>query len=233
MIDAVDRIVLAVPDLPAAVAEYSLLLGDPLPQQARAGVPVARFVLSNSIIELVQSAGDAATIRGIVFASESAAGSERAISNTRGLDIRLARLSHAARPGPGVEGFRVDHLVLRTGSAVECIDLFSGELGVRLALDRTVPEWGGRMLFFRVGKLTLEVIESQREKTTVDYFWGIAYHCADLEKSAAQLSARGIALSEIRAGRKQGTVVATVKSHCLDIPTLLIAPAGGAGSVAT
>jgi hypothetical protein len=80
------------------------------------------------------------------------------------------------------------------------------------------------MLFFRTGKLTLEVIESQREKPGEDYFWGIAYQCADLEKTAARLTARGVALSGIRAGRKQGSVVATLKSHCLGIPTLLIGP---------
>ena len=80
------------------------------------------------------------------------------------------------------------------------------------------------MLFFRAGQLTLEVIESQREQPAEDYFWGIAYHCADLEQTVARLAARGVALSEIRAGRKQGSVVATVKSHCLGIPTLLIAP---------
>ena len=47
---------------------------------------------------------------------------------------------------------------------VACDDyaaLFNGELGIRLALDQDVPQWGGRMLFFRTGKLTLEVIANQ------------------------------------------------------------------------
>ena len=81
------------------------------------------------------------------------------------------------------------------------------------------------MLFFRTGKLTLEVIESDREQAGSDFFWGIAYQCPNLEEACRELAERGVALSEIRDGRKPGTRVATVKSHCLGIPTLLIEPA--------
>ena len=31
-----------------------------------------------------------------------------------------------------------------------------------------------------------------------------------------------VAVSEVREGRKPGTRVCTVKSHCLDVPTLLV-----------
>jgi hypothetical protein len=41
---------------------------------------------------------------------------------------------------------------------------------------------------------------------------------------ATILAQRGVTLSGIREGRKPGTRVATVKSHCLGIPTLLIEP---------
>lgn len=224
MVNTFDRIVIAVPDLQAAVPEYQQLLGAPVPLNKPTS---AWFVLPNTVIELVQYSGNTAVIRGIVFGSETSPVGDEEVANTLGLDIRLcsgASTSDQRARQPEVEAgdFRVDHLVLRTTSAPDCIDLFGRQLGIRLALDQTVPEWGGRMLFFRTGKLTLEVIESQRETPTEDYFWGIAYQCADLEKTAAHLAARGVALSEIRAGRKQGSVVATVKSHCLGIPTLLI-----------
>ena len=39
------------------------------------------------------------------------------------------------------------------------------------------------------------------------------------------LGERGIAASSMREGRKPGTLVATLKSHNLGIPTLLIQPA--------
>lgn len=80
------------------------------------------------------------------------------------------------------------------------------------------------MVFFRAGKLTLEVIESAREHSADDYFWGIAYQCSNLDQTARLLAQRGVRLTEIRAGRKPGSRVATVKSHSLGIPTLLVQP---------
>ena len=81
------------------------------------------------------------------------------------------------------------------------------------------------MLFFRAGKLTLEVIESDRDSTAANFFWGIAFGCKDISQMSGILAQRGVALSDIRDGRKPGTRVATIKSHCLGIPTLLIEPA--------
>ena len=117
----------------------------------------------------------------------------------------------------------VDHVVLRTTDADDCIRLFGKDLGMRLALDQSVPEWGGRMLFFRCGKLTLEVIQSD-DPPDRDAFWGISYHCQDLSRTLEGLDAAGVAHSGERLGRKPGTRVATVKSHTLGIPTLLIGP---------
>jgi hypothetical protein len=119
----------------------------------------------------------------------------------------------------------VDHVVLRTDDAQACIELFAGELGIRLALDKSAPTWGGRMLFFRAGKLTLEVIESAADAASGNSFWGLAYQCQDLAGLIHTLGGRGVAVSAMREGRKPGTVVATLKSHHLDIPTLLIQPA--------
>ena len=124
----------------------------------------------------------------------------------------------------GLVPWSVDHVVLRTSDAEACIDLFEGELGIRLALDKTVPEWGGRMLFFRHGKMTLEVIQHLQRPPEQDFFWGITYLCKDIDATVAQLDRRGVAHSPVREGRKPGTRVTTVKSHCLGLPTLLIGP---------
>jgi hypothetical protein len=192
--------------------------------------PRAWFILPNTVIELVQAPLGRAAIRGIVFNCAASGAVEAPVANTLGLDIRLCngQATAAVREQQGVAGaapMAVDHLVLRTGDAAGCIDLFGHQLGIRLALDKTVPEWGGRMLFFRVGKLTLEVIEPSGGERAADHFWGIAYRCADLDRLAAQLAARGVSLSEVRAGRKPGTRVTTLKSRDLGIPTLLIEPA--------
>lgn len=226
MVSAFDRIVVAVPRLAEAGAEYGQLLGLEPSLLERNECARLWFHLPNVVIELVQSRVDQPLIQAIAFADPDAGNSDKAVSNNRGLDIRLCNGQQTqARRVQGEnekEGFLVDHIVLRTADAQDCVDLFGRQLGVRLALDKTVPEWGGRMLFFRTGKLTLEVIESAKEKPAVDYFWGIAYQCQDLEQTAGLLAGRGVALSGIRPGRKPGSHVATVKSHCLGIPTLLL-----------
>jgi catechol 2,3-dioxygenase-like lactoylglutathione lyase family enzyme len=229
MVSTFDRIVIAVPALADATAQYRRLLGLEPTLLERDGASRAWFRLPNTTIELVESAGGHSLLQAIVFGAAGAGEYDTPVANPRGLDIRLcdpgrseAVCTQAPRSGPG--SLRVDHLVLRTADAAGCIELFGHRLGIRLALDKTVPEWGGRMLFFRAGKLTLEVIEPLGERPAADYFWGIAYQCADLEQTAVQLESRGVSLSVIRAGRKPGSFVATVKSHCLGIPTLLLQP---------
>jgi catechol 2,3-dioxygenase-like lactoylglutathione lyase family enzyme len=224
MVDGFDRIVVAVPELASAEAEYGELLGrPPLPCQADTGALASCcFDLGNTVIELVAGDKNRSYIRGIVFAAAGAV--PAAVDNSRGLDIRVcdgevnAGLRAHVEPGE----LRVDHLVLRTGDAAACIALFGEQLGMRLALDQTVPDWGGRMLFFRSGKLTLEIIEPSEGLNTPDRFWGIAYQCANIDETCERLAGSGVQLSAVRAGRKAGTRVATVKSHCLGLPTLLL-----------
>lgn len=224
MVNGFDRIVVAVPELRSAEAGYRELLGRP-PLAYEPGVVAAQsrwFDLGNTVVELVPGEKDHSYIRGIVFTAPDVA--PATVPNSRGLDIRVcdgeatAALRAHAEPGQ----LRVDHLVLRTGDAAACIALYGEQLGMRLALDQTMPDWGGRMLFFRSGKLTLEIIESAEDHNARDKFWGIAYQCASLDETCKRLADSGVHLSDIRAGRKAGTRVATVKSHCLGLPTLLL-----------
>jgi hypothetical protein len=130
---------------------------------------------------------------------------------------------------PNLEGShdinRVDHLVLNSHDADACISRF-GEagFGMRLALDKNVPEWGGRMLFFRCGKLTLEVIVPSKETGKADLFWGIAYQAVDIDLCTERFKHNDIEFSAVRNGRKPNTLVSTIKSHTLGIPTLLVQP---------
>lgn len=219
-----DRIVVAVPQMDAALREYEPLLGTPGEVLDEPGGRVARWFLPNTAIELSERAVATARVQGLVFTRLGAGPAQAAVANALGLDIRQSdgRSTEAARRRCPESAFSVDHVVLRTGDADACIELFAGRLGIRLALDRTVPEWGGRMLFFRGGRLTLEVIQSGEADAVENRFWGIAYQCADIEATVACLRGNGVALSDVREGRKPGTRVATVKSHCLGIPTLLI-----------
>lgn len=235
MITGFKRILIDVPDLRAAAAEYAVLLGafditgsGDGPDSA--GQDSARLGLRNVTIELVQSTRSGASIKGLVLADDSRADEEpRALTgDTRGLFLAASRPRQAAfddtLTDTGISA--VDHVVLMSGDADDCIRLFGeGGLGMRLALDQSVPEWGGRMLFFRSGKLTLEVIQKLEEPPAQDFFWGITYFSPELEKSLERLDTAGVDHSPIREGRKPGTRVATIKSHNLGIPTLLIEPA--------
>ena len=226
-----DRIVVAVPDLQTAVKQYQLLLDTPpFISESLSGAPVARWGLPNTAIELMQCAVGRPTLHGIVFNISQAEPVESSVENTLGIDVRRGNGRSTAdfrrlQPQAQSTALSVDHIVLRTVDAQACIDLFGGDLGIRLALDKAVPEWGGRMLFFRAGKLTLEVIESDTDESGGNYFWGLAYQCQDLPVLVQQLKERDVEVSDIREGRKPGTRVATLKSHCLEIPTLLIQPA--------
>ena len=235
MVSSFDRIVIAVPDLANAVAQYGLLLGvTPVACTDANGRSVAWAVLPNTVIELVQLGPKAALISGIVFEDPGSGATPAAVANTRGLDLGLCdgvATGEFRSRHPQSDSLWVDHLVLRTADADNCVQLFANQLGIRLALDKTAPQWGGRMLFLRAGKLTLEIIEPERDLPEQDHFWGIAYQCRDLEQTARQLEQRGVELSAIRQGRKPGTRVATLKSHSLGIPTLLIEPALVSGSV--
>lgn len=225
---AFDRIVLAVPDLRVASAQYQIFFGlPPVSCDTFQGESAAWWGLSNTVIELVQDAVTQPQLRGIVFSAPDAEQGEIPVENCLGIDLRMCdgrrttdfRRQHPAAQLPGIA---VDHVVLRTVDAQACIDLFRDELGIRLALDKTAPAWGGRMLFFRAGKLTLEVIAS--DSATGNAFWGLAYQCPDLAALSHTLAGRGVAVSSVREGRKPGTEVATLHSHCLDIPTLLLQP---------
>jgi hypothetical protein len=226
MITGFERILLEVPDLDTALGQYAALLGS---FQVLDGV--ALLPLANVSIELREKPGlDKARIAGLVLVDSSvdaSAGRQQVGQPNRGLQLELVGAApdrrQASATDTGVTA--VDHLVLQSGDADDCIRVFGEEgLGIRLALDQLVPEWGGRMLFFRVGKMTLEVIHNQKQPPPEDAFWGITYLCPDLDYTIARLDAAGVGHSDIRGGRKPGTRVATVKSHALGLPTLLIEP---------
>jgi len=115
----------------------------------------------------------------------------------------------------------VDHIVVQTRSSTAAKQFYGEQLGLRLALEREVPDWGGRFLFFRTSHMSIEVIASEKTGDT-DRLWGIALRCTNLEATYARLQQAGITVTEPKPGRKPGTQVSTVKSSALGIPTLLV-----------
>ena len=116
--------------------------------------------------------------------------------------------------------FALDHLVLTTNKSDDLINLYEKELGIRLALDQFVEKWGGRMLFFRTGQATIEVIDNKVEGN--DQFWGLAWKTKDIRKKREYLIENGFNVSDVKDGRKKDTLVATVKFDEVKIPTLLV-----------
>ncbi len=119
----------------------------------------------------------------------------------------------------------LDHVVVRTKDPEATRALYGDGLGIRLALDREAPQWGGRMLFFRVGGVTVECVGKLGDEVDPDaddQLWGAAWRVADVEGARARMAETGIAVSEIRDGRKPGTRVFTVKDQSCGVPTLVI-----------
>lgn len=135
----------------------------------------------------------------------------------------------AAEPLDGAEAAvsALDHVVVMSRDAEATRALYGEKLGLRLALDRSFPERGSRLLFFRTGGVTVEIaarIGAEPEPDAPDELWGLAWQVPDVERACERLSRGGADVSEVRAGRKPGTRVATVREPTHGVATLLIGP---------
>ena len=115
----------------------------------------------------------------------------------------------------------INQVVINTTNLDEMINLFEKNLQIRLALDKTFKEWSGRMLFFRINGITIEVVEGDKVNNLAEYY-GIGWHTDDFNSCYRSLISKGFELSEVRKGRKPGTLVSTLKNSMLGIPTILI-----------
>lgn len=176
---------------------------------------------------------------------------------TRGLRISLVQPEEdAAAPvletPPAPEAGTVqalDHVVVQSADAQATKSLYGEALGLRLALEREAPQWGGHMLFFRSGGVTVEVVApllpggeampepggrgraaasaadrpaGEGQGALHDRFYGAAWRVGDAAAAHARLAAAGFPLSELRPGRKAGTRVFTVKGNTCGVATLVI-----------
>ena len=113
-----------------------------------------------------------------------------------------------------------------TGDAEAACGLYRDRLGLRLAFDRTFAERRVRLLFFRVGGVTVELaapLGVAPDADGRDRFWGISWRVPDIDAARARLAAAGFDVSEVRPGNKSGTRVCTVRRETHGVATLLIA----------
>ena len=134
-------------------------------------------------------------------------------------------LSEPIGPAPVVG---MDHVVISTSDPESAAALYGARLGLDMALDRAHQEWG-RLMFFRCGDLTVEVVHRPVAGSDADHdkLWGISWRVDDIDAVRARLIDAGITVTEPRNGRKPGTRVVTVRSGTCQIPTLLVQPAAG------
>ena len=118
----------------------------------------------------------------------------------------------------------LDHVVVRTANIDRAVANFGGRLGLDLRLDRANEAWGARQLFFRCGDGVLEFGASLKHPPSdkPDSFGGLAWRVTDPEAVRDRLAAEGFNISELRAGRKPGTRVFTVRDAPGNVPTLII-----------
>src|SRR5262245_16950264 len=94
----------------------------------------------------------------------------------------------------------IDHAVVQTSDAEAAISLYRDGLGLRLALDRSFPEWGMRLVFLRVGGVTIEIaqpLHGAPQPPDTDQLWGLSWRVPDAAAARARLAEAGLAVSEV------------------------------------
>jgi catechol 2,3-dioxygenase-like lactoylglutathione lyase family enzyme len=149
-------------------------------------------------------------------------------------------VSPSAPLGPeAAAAFALDHVVVQTREPDATKSLYGQALGLRLALERDFPQWGSRLLFFRVGGVTIEVAASlageSKENASKgiasdapadrDRLWGLCWRVGDAAAARDRMQAAEFDVSEVRDGRKPGTRVFTVRDGTCGVPTLVLEPA--------
>jgi catechol 2,3-dioxygenase-like lactoylglutathione lyase family enzyme len=246
MITAVDHIAIAVASVDAAAEVYELLLRR---RVARTGSGEAVFQLGNVRLALQALDGAGDGLSSLTFAVDDIEKAERLLAQralparrteagalqidaraTHGVSIALHAEAAAGMPSPlaeceeaaAVSG--LDHVVIRSPNPERAIALYAGRLGLSFRLDRTEPAWGARLLFFRCGDLIVEVVHDLKAGIGdgPDKLWGLSWRAPSIAAAHARLLGAGVAVSDIRTGRRPGTQVCSVKSHTAGVPTLLI-----------
>jgi catechol 2,3-dioxygenase-like lactoylglutathione lyase family enzyme len=117
----------------------------------------------------------------------------------------------------------LDHVVISTDDPERAAALYGARLGLDMALDRSHPDWG-RLMFFRCGDLIVELVRRPGAVADQDHdrLWGLSWRVADIDAACARLVEAGFGVSGVRAGRKPGTRVMSVRGPVCGVHTLLL-----------
>ncbi|PYE20798.1 hypothetical protein DFR67_101189 [Williamsia limnetica] len=117
----------------------------------------------------------------------------------------------------------IDHLVFNAVNRDAAVALFAGSLGLDFRLEQRIHD-GIHQLFFRSTEVVVEVVigAPDSDPDAPATLWGIAWRSRDIAATHRRLSDGGMALSEIRIGRKPGTSVFTIREPAFCLPTLVL-----------
>jgi catechol 2,3-dioxygenase-like lactoylglutathione lyase family enzyme len=243
VIDALDHLVLRASFRAGAVGAYETLLG-------RHAVD-ARLRVGNVGLTIEDHASTA-QLSSMVFATASLDKAARLLERralpgerqgdrlvlsteaTHGVPIVLVERTEAPAPSPLLKSSEaasiasLDHVVIRSPHPERAIALYAGRLGFDLRLDRSNPDWGSRLLFFRCGDLVVEIAHDLEKGVSEapDQLWGLSWRAPDIAKANERLKKAGVEVSEPRNGRRPGTQIFTVQSHTANVPTIVIGSLG-------
>ena len=194
---AIDHLRISVADLPAAEADYQLLLGSQTESPERSGDrdPVL-LGAGNTDLMLVQSERPQG-LEAICFrvddleriqrrlqrlgldpqpvqaSSETAPASELnplLRIEARGLELLFVTRPDASAPTPSAPAVvsGLDHVVIASTDAQATAFLLAAQLDLDMRMDMSRPEWGARLLFFRCGDSIVEVVQNLDEAEATD-----------------------------------------------------------------
>lgn len=143
---------------------------------------------------------------------------------TRGVNVLAVERAdtgalRGSAPDSAAAVHALDHVVVRTAQPEAALALYGQGLGVRLALDREFNRT--RMLFFRIGGVTVEIVEDASTGES-DRLWGVAYRVRDIDAAHLRLTAAGFAPSLVRDGNKPGTRVCSLHDGTCGVMTLIL-----------
>jgi catechol 2,3-dioxygenase-like lactoylglutathione lyase family enzyme len=244
MISSLDHIVLVSPSPGEAVAGYQAVLGwraahssfqlanVRLDVRASAGVGTGGLSTLAFAVADIGKAQHLLQQRALPSTAAATTGALGiTLKATHGVPISLVARDHgspllspADAPDQASCVSGLDHVVIRSPNPERAIALYAGRLGLSLRLDRSEPAWGARLIFFRCGDLIVEVAHDLKAGVSdgPDQLWGLSWRVPAIAEAHARLRRAGVQVSDIRAGRRPGTQVFSVKSHIAGVPTLLI-----------
>jgi catechol 2,3-dioxygenase-like lactoylglutathione lyase family enzyme len=132
------------------------------------------------------------------------------------------------KAGPPGTITALDHVVVNTANPDRATAFYGARLGLRLALDRSNPDWDMRLMFFRTGAGSGDLTVELAHKLSVgpgaqpDRLWGFSWRTADIDATHDRMANAGLAVTSIRPGRRPGTRVFTVKDGTINTPTLIL-----------